>query len=47
LNAHLPVGSTSTTTISGVKWLRKVAAYPHADFELLINAIERILAATA
>jgi L-2,4-diaminobutyrate decarboxylase len=43
---QLPVGSTSTTTISGVKWFRNVAANPNADVDLLIDVIERILAET-
>ncbi|MFY8054386.1 MAG: pyridoxal phosphate-dependent decarboxylase family protein, partial [Limnohabitans sp.] len=34
---QLPAGSTSTTTLSGVKWLRNVAANPNADIDLLIE----------
>jgi L-2,4-diaminobutyrate decarboxylase len=44
---QLPAGSTSTTTISGGKWLRNVAANPNADIDLLIESIERVLATDA
>ncbi len=44
---QLPAGSTSTTTLSGVKWLRNVAANPNADIDLLIESIERVLATDA
>jgi L-2,4-diaminobutyrate decarboxylase len=40
---QLPVGSTSTTSIAGVKWLRNVAANPSADIELLIATIRGVL----
>jgi L-2,4-diaminobutyrate decarboxylase len=40
---QLPVGSTSTTSIAGVKWLRNVAANPSADIDLLITAIRAAL----
>ena len=40
---QLPAGSTSTTTLSGVKWLRNVAANPNADIKLLIETIESVL----
>ena len=41
---QLPAGSTSTTTVSGVKWLRNVAANPGADIDLLMAAIQGALA---
>ena len=40
---QLPVGSTSTTTIAGVKWFRNVAANPSADIDLLIATIQGVL----
>ncbi len=40
---QLPVGSTSTTSIAGVKWLRNVAANPSADIELLIATLRGVL----
>lgn len=40
---QLPVGSTSTTTIAGVKWFRNVAANPSADIDFLIDAMQGIL----
>ncbi|NBS22367.1 MAG: aspartate aminotransferase family protein [Betaproteobacteria bacterium] len=40
---QLPLGSTSTTTIAGVKWYRNVAANPNADIDLLIAAIQEAL----
>jgi L-2,4-diaminobutyrate decarboxylase len=40
---QLPLGSTSITTIAGLKWFRNVAANPSADIELLIAAIQRVL----
>ena len=40
---QLPVGSTSTTTIAGVKWFRNVAANPSADIDLLVAAIQGVL----
>ncbi|MGS0754468.1 pyridoxal phosphate-dependent decarboxylase family protein [Roseateles sp. GG27B] len=40
---QLPVGSTSTTSIAGVKWLRNVAANPGADIELLIATLRGVL----
>lgn len=40
---QLPVGSTSTTTIAGVKWFRNVAANPSADIDLLIDAMQGVL----
>ncbi len=40
---QLPLGSTSTTTIAGVKWFRNVAANPSADVDLLIAAIQGTL----
>jgi L-2,4-diaminobutyrate decarboxylase len=39
----MPFGSTSTTTIAGVKWFRNVAANPSADVDLLIAAIQGAL----
>ena len=39
----MPLGSTSTTTIAGVKWFRNVAANPSADVDLLIAAIQGAL----
>jgi L-2,4-diaminobutyrate decarboxylase len=39
----LPLVSTSTTTIAGVKWFRNVAANPSADINLLIAAIQKTL----
>jgi len=39
----LPVGSTSTTSIAGRKWLRNVAANPGADMRLLIATIQGAL----
>ena len=39
----LPVGSTSTTTITGERWFRNVAANPNADIEMLIVEIQRAL----
>jgi L-2,4-diaminobutyrate decarboxylase len=44
---QLPVGSTSTTTVSGGKWLRNVAANPNADIDLLIETIESVLSKDA
>lgn len=41
---RLPVGSTSTTTIAGVKWFRNVAANPNADIDILIATIHEALA---
>jgi L-2,4-diaminobutyrate decarboxylase len=43
IQSKLPAGSTSTTTLSGVKWFRNVAANPNADIALLITEIQRIL----
>jgi L-2,4-diaminobutyrate decarboxylase len=40
---HMPIGSTSTTTISSEKWFRNVAANPNADIELLIKMIQVVL----
>ena len=40
---HLPVGSTSTTSIAGRKWFRNVAANPSADIDLLIASIQGVL----
>lgn len=40
---QLPDGSTSTTLIAGVKWLRNVAANPSADIDLLLDAIQGAL----
>jgi L-2,4-diaminobutyrate decarboxylase len=40
---HLPVGSTSTTSTAGGKWLRNVAANPSADIDLLIASIQGAL----
>jgi L-2,4-diaminobutyrate decarboxylase len=40
---QLPAGSTSTTSIAGVKWFRNVSANPGADIDLLIAAIQRAL----
>jgi L-2,4-diaminobutyrate decarboxylase len=44
---QLPVGSTSTTTISGVKWFRNVAANPNAEIDLLVSSIQGVLAERA
>ncbi|MCV2361976.1 hypothetical protein LNV23_00765 [Paucibacter sp. DJ1R-11] len=44
---QLPVGSTSTTSIAGVRWFRNVAANPSADISLLIAAIQGALPARA
>ena len=44
LQQLLPVGSTSTTTIAGVKWFRNVAANPNADIDILIATIHEALA---
>ncbi|MFZ4540155.1 pyridoxal phosphate-dependent decarboxylase family protein [Propionivibrio sp.] len=41
---HLPVGSTSTTSIAGGKWFRNVAANPSADIDILITNIHGALA---
>ena len=41
---QLPVGSTSTTTIAGVKWFRNVAANPSADIDILTARIHGALA---
>jgi L-2,4-diaminobutyrate decarboxylase len=40
---QLPVGSTSTTSIAGVKWFRHVAANPNADMDMLMATIQGIL----
>jgi len=40
---QMALGSTSTTTIAGVKWFRNVAANPSADIALLIAAIQGVL----
>lgn len=40
---QLPVGSTSTTSIGGVKWFRNVAANPSADIDQLITIIRNVL----
>jgi len=40
---QLPAGSTSTTSIAGVKWFRNVAANPNADIDLLVAAIQGVL----
>jgi len=44
---HLPLGSTSTTSIAGVRWFRNVAANPSADISFLIAAIQGALPARA
>lgn len=44
---RLPVGSTSTTSISGKRWFRNVAANPSADINALIASIDRALAEPA
>ncbi len=44
---QLPVGSTSTTTIAGVRWFRNVAANPGADIDRLIATIQGVLAERA
>ena len=41
---QLPVGSTSTTSIAGGKWLRNVAANPSADIDILTAKIHGALA---
>jgi L-2,4-diaminobutyrate decarboxylase len=41
---HLPVGSTSTTSIAGGRWFRNVAANPSADIDLLSTTIQGALA---
>ena len=38
-----PVGSTSTTSMAGVKWFHNVAANPSADIDLLIATIRGVL----
>jgi L-2,4-diaminobutyrate decarboxylase len=40
---QLPVGSTSTTSMAGVKWFRNVAANPNADIDMLIATILKVL----
>jgi len=40
---HLPVGSTSTTSIADGRWFRNVAANPSADIERLIATIQGAL----
>ena len=40
---QLPVGSTSTTSIAGVKWFRNVAANPNADMDMLMATIQGVL----
>jgi L-2,4-diaminobutyrate decarboxylase len=40
---RLPVGSTSTTSISGGKWFRNVAANPNADIDILMANIHGAL----
>lgn len=40
---QLPLGSTSTTSIAGVRWFRNVAANPSADISLLIAVIQGAL----
>jgi L-2,4-diaminobutyrate decarboxylase len=40
---QLPAGSTSTTSIAGMKWFRNVAANPSADIDLLVAAIQAVL----
>jgi L-2,4-diaminobutyrate decarboxylase len=40
---QLPVGSTSTTSISGGKWFRNVAANPSADIDILMASIHGAL----
>jgi L-2,4-diaminobutyrate decarboxylase len=40
---QLPVGSTSTTSMAGVKWFRNVAANPNADIDMLIATIQKVL----
>jgi hypothetical protein len=39
----MPLGSTSTTTIAGVKWFRNVAVNPGTDIDLLIAVIQGAL----
>jgi L-2,4-diaminobutyrate decarboxylase len=39
---QLPVGSTSTTSMAGVKWFRNVAANPNADIDMLIATIQKV-----
>jgi hypothetical protein len=41
---QLPAGSTSITSIAGVKWFRNVSANPSADIDLLVDAIQAGLA---
>ena len=41
---HLPVGSTSTTSIAGGRWFRNVAANPNADIDILTANIYAALA---
>jgi L-2,4-diaminobutyrate decarboxylase len=41
---QLPAGSTSTTSISGGKWFRNVAANPSADIDILMANIHGALA---
>lgn len=40
---QVPLGSTSTTAIAGVRWFRHVAANPSAEIDLLIAAIQGVL----
>jgi len=39
----MPLGSTSKTTIAGVKWFRNVAVNPGTDIDLLIAVIQGAL----
>ena len=45
--SRLPSGSVSTTTISGERWFRNVAANPMTDVGLLIDGVEQCLATTS
>ena len=37
----LPAGTTSVTTIGGIRWFRNVAANPNADVRLLVESVQR------
>ena len=41
--ALLPAGTASTTTISGERWFRNVAANPDADIHLIISEIRKAI----
>jgi len=37
----LPAGTTSVTTIGGIRWFRNVAANPNADVRLLVEGVKK------